>query len=174
MRNKRKFTRVPRTPRRIKEQSSDPILPRASMGHHSLTGRLLYSRALITIPKSDRWRPEVLITWSRLEGKTQSILKQRKTSRTTCGASKQRRDQINKEIQRLRDLLPLNSTVKDRLFQLQVMSLTCIYIRKQRYLPHSKANSFFILISVLFSHSNMSETNLPFALYYSSKTVRQL
>ncbi|CAD5222879.1 unnamed protein product [Bursaphelenchus okinawaensis] len=52
------------------------------------------------------------------------------------GASKQRRELINIEIQKIRDLLPLNSCVKDRLFQLQVMSLACIYIRKHKYLPY--------------------------------------
>ncbi|KAK0412014.1 hypothetical protein QR680_005982 [Steinernema hermaphroditum] len=56
--------------------------------------------------------------------------------RSTRGASKQRRDQINVEIHQLRDLLPLSSSIKDRLFQLQVMSLACIFIRKDRYLPH--------------------------------------
>ncbi|KJH53679.1 hypothetical protein DICVIV_00108 [Dictyocaulus viviparus] len=58
------------------------------------------------------------------------------TQRSTRGASKQRRDQINVEIQRLRDLLPLSESIKDRLFQLQVMSLGCIYIRKHRYQRH--------------------------------------
>nr|AAK52514.1 putative transcription factor C15C8.2 [Caenorhabditis elegans] len=53
--------------------------------------------------------------------------------RSTRGASKQRRDQINVEIQKLRDLLPLSDLIKDRLFQLQVMSLGCIFIRKHRY-----------------------------------------
>lgn len=53
--------------------------------------------------------------------------------RSTRGASKQRRDQINVEIQKLRDLLPLSELIKDRLFQLQVMSLGCIFIRKHRY-----------------------------------------
>ncbi|KIH53174.1 hypothetical protein ANCDUO_16707 [Ancylostoma duodenale] len=61
--------------------------------------------------------------------------------RSTRGASKQRRDQINVEIQRLRDLLPLSESIKDRLFQLQVMSLGCIYIRKHRYQKHSKNHS---------------------------------
>ncbi|EYB95143.1 hypothetical protein Y032_0163g3479 [Ancylostoma ceylanicum] len=61
--------------------------------------------------------------------------------RSTRGASKQRRDQINVEIQRLRDLLPLSESIKDRLFQLQVMSLGCIYIRKHRYQKHSKNRS---------------------------------
>ncbi|VDL71123.1 unnamed protein product [Nippostrongylus brasiliensis] len=56
--------------------------------------------------------------------------------RSTRGASKQRRDQINVEIQRMRDLLPLSESIKDRLFQLQVMSLGCIYIRKHRYQKH--------------------------------------
>ncbi|VDK87122.1 unnamed protein product [Litomosoides sigmodontis] len=36
----------------------------------------------------------------------------------------------------MRDLLPLADSMKKRLFQLQVMSLACIYIRKQNYLPH--------------------------------------
>ncbi len=54
------------------------------------------------------------------------------------GASKQRRDLINAEIDHLKELLPLPETIRQRLFQLQVMSLACIYIRKDRYLPHSK------------------------------------
>ncbi|VIO99049.1 Helix-loop-helix DNA-binding domain containing protein [Brugia malayi] len=57
-------------------------------------------------------------------------------NRSTRGASKYRRDQINLEIQKLRDLLPLTDSMRKRLFQLQVMSLACIYIRKQNYLPH--------------------------------------
>uniref|UniRef100_A0A915PVH1 BHLH domain-containing protein n=1 Tax=Setaria digitata TaxID=48799 RepID=A0A915PVH1_9BILA len=56
--------------------------------------------------------------------------------KSTRGASKYRRDQINLEIQKLRDLLPLSDPMKKRLFQLQIMSLTCIYIRKQNYFPH--------------------------------------
>lgn len=62
-----------------------------------------------------------------------SLYKQFVFSRSTRGASKQRRDQINVEIQKLRDLLPLSDLIKDRLFQLQVMSLGCIFIRKHRY-----------------------------------------
>uniref|UniRef100_A0A914S4U5 BHLH domain-containing protein n=1 Tax=Parascaris equorum TaxID=6256 RepID=A0A914S4U5_PAREQ len=65
-----------------------------------------------------------------------SIRLKQSSLRSTRGASKQRRDQINIEIQKLRDLLPLSDSIKDRLFQLQVMSLACIFIRKQRYLPH--------------------------------------
>ncbi|CAL1542372.1 unnamed protein product [Lymnaea stagnalis] len=46
------------------------------------------------------------------------------------GASKQRRDQINAEIATMRDLLPLPESSRQRLSQLQIMSLTCVYIRK--------------------------------------------
>lgn len=50
--------------------------------------------------------------------------------RSNKGASKQRRDQINSEIARLRDLLPLPESSRQRLSQLQVMSLCCVFIRK--------------------------------------------
>lgn len=47
----------------------------------------------------------------------------------------------------MRDLLPLTDSMKKRLFQLQVMSLTCIYIRKQNYLPYGL--HFFPLLSLI-------------------------
>ncbi|KAL5008712.1 hypothetical protein ScPMuIL_014293 [Solemya velum] len=50
--------------------------------------------------------------------------------RSNKGASKQRRDQINSEIATMRDLLPLAETARQRLSQLQIMSLSCVYIRK--------------------------------------------
>ncbi|XP_070181766.1 single-minded homolog 2-like [Littorina saxatilis] len=50
--------------------------------------------------------------------------------RSNKGASKQQRDQINSEIAVMRDLLPLPETARQRLSQLQVMSLCCVYIRK--------------------------------------------
>lgn len=50
--------------------------------------------------------------------------------RSNKGASKQRRDQINAEIAVMRDLLPLPETARQRLSQLQIMSLSCVYIRK--------------------------------------------
>ncbi|KAL3872960.1 hypothetical protein ACJMK2_036128 [Sinanodonta woodiana] len=50
--------------------------------------------------------------------------------RSNRGASKQRRDQINIEIATMRDLLPLPETARQRLSQLQIMSLSCVYIRK--------------------------------------------
>ncbi|CAH1792214.1 unnamed protein product [Owenia fusiformis] len=54
--------------------------------------------------------------------------------RSTKGASKQRRDQINNEIATLRDLLPLPESSRQRLSQLQVMSLACVFIRKCNYI----------------------------------------
>ncbi|CAG5117115.1 unnamed protein product, partial [Candidula unifasciata] len=50
--------------------------------------------------------------------------------RSNKGASKQRRDQINAEISVMRDLLPLPESSRQRLSQLQVMSVSCVYIRK--------------------------------------------
>ncbi|KAK3092513.1 hypothetical protein FSP39_003837 [Pinctada imbricata] len=50
--------------------------------------------------------------------------------RSNKGASKQRRDQINNEIGTMRDLLPLPESSRQRLSQLQIMSLSCVFIRK--------------------------------------------
>ncbi|XP_076441565.1 uncharacterized protein LOC143280775 [Babylonia areolata] len=50
--------------------------------------------------------------------------------RSNKGASKQRRDLINAEIAIMRDLLPLTESARQRLSQLQVMSLSCVFIRK--------------------------------------------
>uniref|UniRef100_A0A8D2LF65 Neuronal PAS domain protein 4 n=2 Tax=Varanus komodoensis TaxID=61221 RepID=A0A8D2LF65_VARKO len=50
--------------------------------------------------------------------------------RSTKGASKARRDQINAEIRNLKDLLPIAEGDKLRLSYLHIMSLACIYTRK--------------------------------------------
>ncbi|XP_076877389.1 neuronal PAS domain-containing protein 4A isoform X2 [Brachyhypopomus gauderio] len=50
--------------------------------------------------------------------------------RSTKGASKARRDQINAEIRNLRDLLPISDADKARLSYLHIMSLACMYTRK--------------------------------------------
>uniref|UniRef100_A0A8C5MS84 Neuronal PAS domain protein 4 n=1 Tax=Leptobrachium leishanense TaxID=445787 RepID=A0A8C5MS84_9ANUR len=50
--------------------------------------------------------------------------------RSTKGASKARRDQINAEIRNLKDLLPISESDKVRLSYLHIMSLACIYTRK--------------------------------------------
>ena len=59
-------------------------------------------------------------------------------SRSTKGASKQRRDMINGEILNLRDLLPLPEAARQRLSQLQIMSLCSVYIRKCNYFSKCK------------------------------------
>ncbi|CAG5990017.1 unnamed protein product [Menidia menidia] len=50
--------------------------------------------------------------------------------RSTKGASKARRDQINAEIRNLKDLLPISEADKARLSYLHIMSLACMYTRK--------------------------------------------
>ncbi|KAK3524366.1 hypothetical protein QTP70_028033, partial [Hemibagrus guttatus] len=50
--------------------------------------------------------------------------------RSTKGASKARRDQINAEIRKLKDLLPISDADKARLSYLHIMSLACMYTRK--------------------------------------------
>lgn len=55
------------------------------------------------------------------------------TNKSTKGASKLRRDLINTEIANLRDLLPLPQSTRQRLSQLQLMALVCVYVRKANY-----------------------------------------
>uniref|UniRef100_T1HIE6 BHLH domain-containing protein n=1 Tax=Rhodnius prolixus TaxID=13249 RepID=T1HIE6_RHOPR len=54
-------------------------------------------------------------------------------TKSTKGASKLRRDLINAEIANLRDLLPLPPSTRQRLSQLQLMALVCVYVRKANY-----------------------------------------
>ena len=53
--------------------------------------------------------------------------------KSTKGASKLRRDLINSEVAVLRDLLPLPATTRQRMSQLQLMALVCVYVRKANY-----------------------------------------
>ncbi|CAH1158489.1 unnamed protein product [Phyllotreta striolata] len=55
------------------------------------------------------------------------------TNKSTKGASKLRRDLINAEIANLRELLPLPPSTRQRLSQLQLMALVCVYVRKANY-----------------------------------------
>ncbi|KAG8223902.1 hypothetical protein J437_LFUL001982 [Ladona fulva] len=55
------------------------------------------------------------------------------STKSTKGASKLRRDLINAEIGQLRDLLPLPPSTRQRLSQLQLMALVCVYVRKANY-----------------------------------------
>ena len=73
--------------------------------------------------------------------------------RSNKGASKQRRDQINAEIATMRDLLPLPETARQRLSQLQIMSLSCVYIRKCNVLQKCEWCSSSRLQSLVFSCS---------------------
>lgn len=66
-------------------------------------------------------------------------------TKSTKGASKARRDLINSEVANLRDLLPLPSSTRQRLSQLQLMALVCVFVRKSNYFinyfKQSKLNS---------------------------------
>ncbi|KAG5851965.1 hypothetical protein ANANG_G00057420 [Anguilla anguilla] len=59
--------------------------------------------------------------------------------RSTKGASKARRDQINAEIRNLKDLLPISDADKARLSYLHIMSLACMYTRKSVFFSQEAA-----------------------------------
>jgi len=61
--------------------------------------------------------------------------------RSTKGASRQRRSLINHEIVALRQLLPVSDCARQRLSQLQTMSLACIFIRKYQLLGPSRESA---------------------------------
>ncbi|XP_036404339.1 neuronal PAS domain-containing protein 4A isoform X2 [Megalops cyprinoides] len=61
--------------------------------------------------------------------------------RSTKGASKARRDQINAEIRNLKDLLPISDADKARLSYLHIMSLACMYTRKSVFFSQEAAES---------------------------------
>lgn len=77
--------------------------------------------------------------------------------RSTKGASKARRDQINAEIRNLKDLLPISDADKARLSYLHIMSLACIYTRKSVFFSQGRVSLklrvlvflFFVLDKVL-------------------------
>lgn len=66
-------------------------------------------------------------------------------NKSTKGASKLRRDLINAEIANLRDLLPLPQSTRQRLSQLQLMALVCVYVRKANYFQQGKWTNIFQL-----------------------------
>ncbi|KAM8939894.1 neuronal PAS domain-containing protein 4 [Pelodytes ibericus] len=61
--------------------------------------------------------------------------------RSTKGASKARRDQINAEIRNLKELLPISESDKVRLSYLHIMSLACIYTRKSVFFSRGQQMS---------------------------------
>ncbi|NWJ02907.1 NPAS4 protein, partial [Crypturellus undulatus] len=62
-----------------------------------------------------------------------------KPFRSTKGASKARRDQINAELQALRSLLPMSCREKERLSYLNTMALVCLRLRAARLFPTDSA-----------------------------------
>lgn len=80
--------------------------------------------------------------------------------RSTKGASKARRDQINAEIRNLKDLLPISDADKARLSYLHIMSLACMYTRKSVYFTQGK-NDFF-KNTFIYIHKIDLLTNLMF------------
>ncbi|XP_057707216.1 neuronal PAS domain-containing protein 4A [Corythoichthys intestinalis] len=61
--------------------------------------------------------------------------------RSTKGASKARRDQINAEIRNLKDLLPISDADKAKLSYLHIMSLACMYTRKAVFFSQPEASA---------------------------------
>uniref|UniRef100_A0A8C3G0Z7 Neuronal PAS domain protein 4a n=1 Tax=Cyclopterus lumpus TaxID=8103 RepID=A0A8C3G0Z7_CYCLU len=76
--------------------------------------------------------------------------------RSTKGASKARRDQINAEIRNLKDLLPISDADKARLSYLHIMSLACMDIRKSVFFTQDAGTSLDESASVL-SFQELSE-----------------
>ncbi|NXJ84664.1 NPAS4 protein, partial [Trogon melanurus] len=62
-----------------------------------------------------------------------------KPFRSTKGASKARRDQINVELQALRSLLPISAREKERLSYLHTMALVCLQLRGAQLFPPDSA-----------------------------------
>uniref|UniRef100_A0A8D0CC53 Uncharacterized protein n=1 Tax=Salvator merianae TaxID=96440 RepID=A0A8D0CC53_SALMN len=62
-------------------------------------------------------------------------LRTSKTFRSTKGASKARRDLINRELKTLQSLLPISEQEKERLSYLHTMALICFYLRQTQLFP---------------------------------------
>ncbi|KAL0974164.1 hypothetical protein UPYG_G00216470 [Umbra pygmaea] len=78
--------------------------------------------------------------------------------RSTKGASKARRDQINAEIRNLKDLLPITDADKARLSYLHIMSLACMYTRKSVFFSQESASAASLEESARFmSFEELSE-----------------
>ncbi|XP_042274046.1 neuronal PAS domain-containing protein 4A [Thunnus maccoyii] len=78
--------------------------------------------------------------------------------RSTKGASKARRDQINAEIRNLKDLLPISEADKARLSYLHIMSLACMYTRKSVFFTQEAGTAAGVEEGSLFlSFNELSE-----------------
>ena len=69
-----------------------------------------------------------------------------------------RRDLINSEIANLRDLLPLPSSTRQRLSQLQLMALVLVYVRKSNYFDQGNTPSLQLTRIPLVRNSNSAES----------------
>ena len=69
-----------------------------------------------------------------------------------------RRDLINSEIANLRDLLPLPSSTRQRLSQLQLMALVLVYVRKSNYFDQGNTPSLQLTRIPLVWNSNSAES----------------
>ncbi|ALC46727.1 dys [Drosophila busckii] len=69
-----------------------------------------------------------------------------------------RRDLINAEIANLRDLLPLPQSTRQRLSQLQLMALVCVYVRKANYFQQ-----VFKRHNALHQHHQTATPNIGFS-----------
>lgn len=84
--------------------------------------------------------------------------------RSTKGASKARRDQINAEIRNLKDLLPISDADKARLSYLHIMSLACIYTRKSVFFSQGRVNSSKIILRVIKNGVHELDLNIKLVL----------
>ncbi|CAH2239476.1 jg21483 [Pararge aegeria aegeria] len=82
--------------------------------------------------------------------------------KSTKGASKLRRDLINAEIANLRDLLPLPPSTRQRLSQLQLMALVCVYVRKSNYFQQGDKTEYNKrFVTIFFGNEILMETIAP-------------
>ncbi|XP_072562690.1 neuronal PAS domain-containing protein 4A-like isoform X2 [Paramormyrops kingsleyae] len=77
--------------------------------------------------------------------------------RSTKGASKARRDQINAEIRSLKELLPISDADKARLSYLHIMSLACMYTRKSVFFSEAAAAGGYEGTASFMSFEELSE-----------------
>ena len=84
-----------------------------------------------------------------------------------------RRDLINSEIANLRDLLPLPSSTRQRLSQLQLMALVLVYVRKSNYFNYvSHQNSLALWNSLIYEKRKSFEWLLFWIPFYLENVHR--
>ncbi|KAM6459280.1 uncharacterized protein PHA67_008249 [Liasis olivaceus] len=91
--------------------------------------------------------------------------------RSTKGASKARRDQINVELQTLRSLLPISEQEKEQLSYLHTMALVCFHIREAQLFHSVLVDHQFDKRLILTSH-HVFDRSAPKCLLTSNDTQR--